>query len=122
LKFDLVINAVDGCITGVMMNSLPAEHTNDGFVHTLIGNERIYDINHLHRLFGYFGQVTLKNTVKMYGFKSPGKFETCEECAIAKAQQKSVSKNWSGSSTIPGECLYIEISSIKGSSIGGAKF
>jgi hypothetical protein len=81
LKFDLIINAVDGCVTGVMMSSLPAEHTNDGC-----------------RLFGYFGQVTLKNTVKMYGFNSSGKFETCEKCAIAKAQQKSVSKNWLGSS------------------------
>jgi hypothetical protein len=32
------------------------------------------------------------------GFKSSGEFETCEECAVAKAGQKYISKNWSDSS------------------------
>ena len=70
LKLDRVINAVDGCVTGVMMKSLPAEHTNDGLAHTLIGNERIYNINHLHRLFEHCDQETLKYTIKVYSFKS----------------------------------------------------
>jgi hypothetical protein len=40
-------------------------------------NERTYDINHLLKLFGHCGQVTLKHMVKMFGFKSSGNSETC---------------------------------------------
>jgi transposase InsO family protein len=58
----------------------------------------------------------------MYAFKSSGNFEACEQCAIAKAQQKNVNKKWLGSSNVPGECLYIDISSIEERSFGGAKF
>jgi hypothetical protein len=58
----------------------------------------------------------------MYGFKSSGNFDTCEQCAIAKAWQKNLNKNWLGSSNLPGESLYVGISSIKERSIGGAKF
>ena len=71
------------------------------------------NINQLHKLFRPCGQETIKNTVKMYGFKSSGVLETCEECAIAKAQWKNVNKNWSASSNAPGERLYTNISSTK---------
>jgi hypothetical protein len=73
-------------------------------------------------LFGHCGQETLNNTVKMYGFKASGNFETYEQCAITKALQKNVNKNWLGSSNVLAESLYIDISSIKGRSFGGAKF
>jgi hypothetical protein len=58
----------------------------------------------------------------MHGFKYSGEFETCEEYAISKVQQKNVNKNWSGSSNVPGGQVYINISSIKERSFGGAKF
>jgi hypothetical protein len=58
----------------------------------------------------------------MYGFKSSENFETCEQCAIVKATQKKVNKNWLGSSNVPGESLYIDISSTKERSLGGEKF
>jgi hypothetical protein len=58
----------------------------------------------------------------MYEFKSSGNFDTCEQCAIAKARKKNVNKNWLGSSNLPGKHLYVDIISIKERSIGGAKF
>jgi hypothetical protein len=54
--------------------------------------------------------------------KSSGNFNTCEQCFIAKAQQENVNKNCLGSSNLPGERLYVNISSIKDRSIDGAKF
>jgi hypothetical protein len=81
-----------------------------------------YDINHLHKLLGHCGQEILNDTVKMYAFKSSGNFEKCEQCAIAKSWQKNVKKNWLDSSDVPGERLYINISSIKERYFGGAKF
>ena len=86
LTFDRVINAADGCATGVMMKFLRAEHTNDGFAHALIGHQKTYNINHLHRLCGHCAQETVKDIVKMYRFKYSREFGTCEECAIAKVQ------------------------------------
>jgi hypothetical protein len=109
LTFDCVIHATDGCVTGVLMKSILSNNIN-GFANTSISNEIIYNINHLHKLFGHCGQEILNKTIKMYGFKSLGSFDTCEQCAIAKAQQKNVNKNWLGSSNLPGECLYFDIS------------
>jgi hypothetical protein len=121
LTYDRVINATDVCVTGVLMKVTTFNNSN-GFANTSISNEIIYDINRSHKLFGHFGQERLKNTGEMYGFKSSGNFETCEQCAIAKAQQKNVSKDWLGSSNVPCERLYIDISSIEERSFGGAKF
>jgi hypothetical protein len=121
LTFDRVIHATDGCVTGVLMKPILSNNIN-GFVNASISTERSYDINHLQKLFGHCNQGILNNTTKMYGFKSSGNFDTCEQCAIAKAQQKNLNKNWLGSSNLPGERLYVDISSIKERSIGGAKF
>jgi hypothetical protein len=94
----------------------------NGFGNASTSNKRSYDINYLHRVLGNCGQEVLNNTIKMYGFKSCGDFDTCEQCAIAKARQKNVNKNWLGSKNSPGERVYVDISSIKERIIGGAKF
>jgi hypothetical protein len=121
LTFDRVIYATDGCVNGVLMKPKMSNDIN-GFANKSIIKERIYDINHLHKLFGHFGQEILNKTIKMYGFKSSSNFDTCEQCAIAKALQKNVNMNWLGSSNLPGERLYADISSIKEISFGRAKF
>jgi hypothetical protein len=104
LTFDRVINATDGCVTGVLMKPIMSNNIN-GFANASISNERIYDINYLHKLFAHCGQEILNKTIKMYGFKSSGSFDTCEQCAIEKAQQKNVNEQWLGSSNLPGEHL-----------------
>jgi hypothetical protein len=84
--------------------------------------ERSLDINYLHKVFGLCGLETLKSTSKMYGLKHSGNFEACKECVVAKARQNNVNKSWLNSSDVPGERLYIDISSIAEKSFGGAKF
>jgi hypothetical protein len=64
LTFDRVINATDGCVTGVSMKPILSDNIN-GFANASISNERIYDINHLHKLFGHCGQEILNKTIKM---------------------------------------------------------
>jgi hypothetical protein len=39
-----------------------------------------------------------------------------------QGKEKKISKIWTGSSNIPEECLYVDISLIKDESLGGAKF
>jgi hypothetical protein len=80
------------------------------FANASISTKRSYDINHLHKVLGHCGQEILNNTIKMYGFKSYGNFDTCEQCAIAKAQQNNLNKNWLDSSNLPREGLYVDIS------------
>jgi hypothetical protein len=121
LTFDRVILAMDGCVTGVLMKPILSDNIN-GFADASISTERSYDINHLHKLFGHSGQEILNNKMKMYGFKSSGNFDTCGQSTIARLQQKKVNKNWLGSSNLPGERLYVDISSTKERSFGGAKF
>jgi hypothetical protein len=55
LTFDRVIHATDGCVTGVLMKPILSDIIN-GFANESISTERIYDINHLHNLFGHCGQ------------------------------------------------------------------
>jgi hypothetical protein len=121
LTFDRIIRATDGCVTGVLMKPILSNNINR-FANASISNERIYDINCLHKLFGHCGQEILNKTIKMYGFKSSGNFDTCEQFAIAKSRQKNVNKNWLGSSNLPGERLYVDIRSTKERSLGGVKF
>jgi hypothetical protein len=111
LTFDQVIHATDGCVAGVLMKPIMSDNVN-GFANASISTKRSYDINHLQKAFGHCGQEILNNTIKMYGFKSSGNFDTREQCAIAKARQEKVNKNWLGSSNLPGERLYVDISSI----------
>jgi hypothetical protein len=56
------INATDGCVTGVLMKQILFNNIN-GFDNSSISNERTYDINQLHKLFGHCGQETLNNTL-----------------------------------------------------------
>jgi hypothetical protein len=42
--------------------------------------------------------------------------------AFSKARQKKINKEWKGSNQIPGERLYIDITSKKNASYGGSKF
>ena len=48
--------------------------------------------------------------------------KACSDCAIAKARQKNLNKVWSSGSKVPGERLFVDISSIRGESYGGTKF
>jgi hypothetical protein len=103
LMFDVVIKTFgDGCVTGVVMKPIVKKRIHDGYAYASIGMERSIDINHLHKVFGHCGLETPKSTSKMYGLKHSGNFETCKECAVAKAQQKNVNQSWLNSSHVPG--------------------
>jgi hypothetical protein len=121
LTFDRVINTTDGCVTGVSMKPMMSNNIN-GFANASISNELIYDIDHLHKLFGHCCQEILNKMIKIYGFKSSGSFDTYEQCAIAKARQKNIDNQLLGSSNLPGKRLYIDISSIEERIFGGANF
>jgi hypothetical protein len=55
LTFDYVINAKDGFVTGVLIRAKTFNNIN-GFANASTRNERYYDINYVHKFFGYCGQ------------------------------------------------------------------
>jgi hypothetical protein len=66
LTFDHIINATDGCATGVSMRPVSRHITIYGLVNSSIITEKTYDINYLHRLIGHYGQEKLNSTMKIY--------------------------------------------------------
>ena len=53
------------------------------------------------------------------GLKIMGTFTPCEDCRIGKAKQSNMNKEVNSKSEIPGERIFIDISSGKKASLGG---
>ena len=83
--------------------------------------ERTMDINVAHHLFGHASKTTIKNTAKHYGWTLTGNWNKCENCVLAKIRQRNLQKT-SPPTTVKGERLYMDISSVKQRSYGGSKF
>jgi hypothetical protein len=79
-------------------------------------------VKKFHEMIGQCGVYRLKKTANIHGLKLKGEFKVCEDCALAKARQRNVNKDWKGGSQTPGERVYLDISSIKGESYGGSCF
>jgi hypothetical protein len=80
------------------------------------------DVNRFSEILVHCGADRLQKTAHIHGIRWKGNVEVCEDCAIAKARQKNVNKEWKGESQIPGERLYMDISSVRDLSLGGSKF
>jgi hypothetical protein len=79
-------------------------------------------VNKFHEMIGHCGVDRLKKTANIHRLKLKGQFKVCEDCALAKARHRNVNKDWKGGSQVPGESVYLDISSIKGESYGGSCF
>jgi transposase InsO family protein len=80
------------------------------------------NVNNLHKILGHCEEASARLTGKALVYEVIGTFDTCEACSIGKAKQKNINKQWKGGSSVPGERLYVDISSIQGLSFGRAKF
>jgi hypothetical protein len=71
-------------------------------------------------MIGHCGVDRLKKTANIHGLKLKGEFKVCKDCVLAKVRQRNVNKDWKGGSQVPGERVYLDLSSIKGESYGGS--
>ena len=51
-------------------------------------NNKGFDVNHLHKVFGHCGIEAVKNTAKIHNLQLFGKFEVCEDCAVERQSRK----------------------------------
>jgi hypothetical protein len=120
VTFDRVIKTVNGSISGIKMT------TYDPSVAYLakvsLNAIKEIDVNKFHEMIGHCGVDCLKKTANIHGLKLKGEFEVCEDCAVAKARQRNINKDWKGGSQVPGKRVYLDICSIKGGSYGGSCF
>src|SRR5210317_1107884 len=85
------------------------------------GQSTKIDINEFHRQLGHPSFDSTRATAKAQNITLTGTQEQCEACAQAKSQQKRTNKETIPRSEIPAERFFIDISSPKTTSLGGAK-
>ena len=76
----------------------------------------------LHHRLSHAAMESVKATAKHFGWQTTGDLDKCVACATAKAKRKKLNRELQEKSKIPGERLFLDISSVKAQSIGGAKF
>ncbi len=84
-------------------------------------NRKTMNIEDFHRLLGHPGEEKTKETAKWMNIELKGKLESCESCDLSKSKRKKISKVNLNKTKIPGERLYIDISSIRDPSNSGRK-
>jgi hypothetical protein len=107
-RFDRVLRSANDSVSGIKLsiNESP-------LAYNTIRNFRpgkTIGINNFHKMLGHCGTDRFKKISKIHSLKLSGEYETCAECAIAKARQKNINKEWKGGSQIPGEQVYLDIS------------
>jgi hypothetical protein len=117
IVFDRIIKTSKGLVVGVKI--LPR---NDAMANVMLDRGKSVDINVLHAVLGHPSQEITKKTAEYYGWTVKGTFNPCADCQMAKSKQNAVTKESDTRSTIPGERLFIDTSSVKAKSFGGSKF
>jgi hypothetical protein len=119
LTFDKVVRTKNGFVPGIKLLQV----LGDVGTSVLETKKRdTIDVNNLDKILGHCGEVNARLTGKAYGYEGTGKFDVCEAYSVAKARQKNINIEWKGGSSIHGERLCVDISSIKGTSFGGSNF
>ena len=78
-------------------------------------------INEYHKQLGHPNLVVTRSTAKARDVSLTGTAEVCNDCAVGKARQKNVPKATVKRATVPGERMFIDITSPKVIGIGGQK-
>jgi hypothetical protein len=129
LSFDKTIKTKDGFLKGV--NLKPIQNKENEILQLAVDRDKQLSghfktgtrlqINDLHRLLNHPSEAATRKTAKYYGWILNGTFDKCEHCWKAKAEQKNLNKVQVPRTTVLGERLMIDISSIKAKSYVSSK-
>ena len=79
------------------------------------------NICELHERLGHASLDKVRATANVMGLNLTGKLDSCESCDLAKARQANLNKKTVPRCNIPGERLYIDISSPTAKSLSGKR-
>jgi hypothetical protein len=120
ITFDRIIKSLDGTVSGIKMGHLDFPTTY--IAQNKLDSGKSTNVNKFHEMIGHCGLDCLKKTAQVHGLKLKGDFKVFEDCAVAKARQKNLKKDWKGGSQVSVERVYLDISSIRDESYGGSCF
>jgi hypothetical protein len=103
VTFDGVMSTTNSSVSGIQLLVNESRVVYNILISPCFGKK--VDINEFHKILGYCGSYRLEKTAKIHDLKLNGEFKTCEQCAIAKAKQKSFKKDWKGRTQVSGEQL-----------------
>ena len=84
--------------------------------------QRVFEIKKYHEHLGHTSEAMTRSTASRMNVKLKGTLTYCNGYSQGKMCQKNISKKKIKQSEIPGERLFLDISSIKYTSLGGARF
>ena len=113
-----MIEAGSGRLLGVQL--IPASHGEVAAITLQEGSLVKYD--KLHAMLGRPGAQSVQCTAQALGLEIARRADKCIACAQANMKQKNIPKENEKWSTIPGERLTFDTTSVKSLSYGGNKF
>ena len=118
ITFDQTIQAGSGYLLGIRLR--PTSTSEVASLPLPEGGRVQYEA--FHAMLGHPGVSSVQRTAKYLKLGLSNPTDRCPECATAKMRQKNIPKENTNRSTIPGERLCIDTSSVKSKSYGGNKF
>jgi hypothetical protein len=94
VTFDRVIKTINGSISGIKMATYDPSlaYLSKGSLTAI----KEINVNKVYEMIGHCGVDRLKKTANIHGLKLKGEFKVCEDCALAKARQRNIYKDWKG--------------------------
>ena len=117
--FDKKYKAGDGFTMGVEIEPI-GEEISQVCAATNENRKRMH-IEDFHRLLGHPSEAKTRDTATWMNIELFGRLDKCESCNLGKAKRKKIAKEAQNKSKIPGQRLYIDLSSIRDESSGGKK-
>ena len=118
MTFDQIIGAGSGYLLGIRL--VPISQNEIASVTLPEGTRVQYE--EFHSMLGHPGTSSVQRTAEYLGLNLSKPIEKCSDCATAKMRQKNIPKENVNRSSVPGERLCIDTSSVKSKSYGGNKY
>lgn len=83
------------------------------FLEISIEKRKNIDVNKLHTLIGHPCKLISLKTGKEMDLEVIGKYEECFDFSLEKISQKKINQENVNKSTIPGERIYFDLSSVQ---------
>jgi hypothetical protein len=104
-----LIQTTNGFVSGIKLSIYSSPVICNAMINS--DHNKGIDVNMFHETISHCGVDKLQQTADIHGFKLTGKLTICKNCTLANPRQKNVDKEWKGSSKIPGERIYLDITS-----------
>ena len=120
LTFDEVVKCPTGQLIGVRLTPKQRMASDEAFISK---TDKGLTYDEAHTRLSHSNEHDVMTTMKYHNIKvkTPNN-KICEYCAIAKIKQSNIKKKGTTVTNYPGERLFIDISSVNSTSLGGSKY